>query len=390
MSSTAITVQENAGLLNQDDILQPVMNLQIAKQRLAEFQTFVKDYLKENEDYGTIPGTPKPTLYKPGADKLCELYGLGDSYDIIDKVEDFDRGLFDYTIRCTLVRLRSGVAVSTGLGSCNSYEGRYRFREGKRSCPQCGKESIIKGKEEFGGGWLCYAKKGGCGAKFGEGDAKIVGQIVGKIENDDIATLKNTILKMAKKRAKVDATLAATRSSGIFNQDVEDMGDDGPSEPAKQAPARRGAQARKPESEKVICASCGKANGHDPSCKYAAPQQSAEPPKPAAQAAPAGPQALVFLPSAVERKESKTGATYFVIKGVDQSNAERMLYCFHASLGAELEKGLKKTCLLKVSQVPKGDKMFTQVDEVLEIGGVKYKDGKPVVEGVVVQEDPGW
>jgi hypothetical protein len=35
------------------------------------------------------------------------------------------------------------------------------------SCPACGKKgAIIKGKAEYGGGYLCFAKKGGCGAKF--------------------------------------------------------------------------------------------------------------------------------------------------------------------------------------------------------------------------------
>jgi len=33
-------------------------------------------------------------------------------------------------------------------------------------CPECAVPAIIKGKEEYGGGWLCYKKKGGCGAKF--------------------------------------------------------------------------------------------------------------------------------------------------------------------------------------------------------------------------------
>jgi hypothetical protein len=34
-------------------------------------------------------------------------------------------------------------------------------------CPKCGKTgTIIKGREEYGGGFLCFAKKGGCGAKF--------------------------------------------------------------------------------------------------------------------------------------------------------------------------------------------------------------------------------
>lgn len=204
-------------------LLHPVMNVALAKQRLGEFQGFVKEYLVENEDYGTIPGTPKPTLYKPGSDKLCELYGLADTYEITSRLEDWEKNLFDYEIRCTLLNKRDGSVVATGLGSCNSWEGRYRWRDSQRQCPHCQKSAIIKGKTEYGGGWLCYGKKGGCGAKFPDGDRSIEGQIVGRVENDDIPTLKNTILKMAKKRAKVDATLAATRSSGIFTQDVEDF-----------------------------------------------------------------------------------------------------------------------------------------------------------------------
>jgi hypothetical protein len=116
--------------------------------------------------------------------------------------------------------------VATGMGSCNSYEGKYRWRDLKRVCPECGQATIIKGKEEYGGGYICWKKEGksdGCGAKFADDDKQITGQTVGRIENDDIATLKNTILKMSKKRAKIDATLSATRSSGIFTQDMEDI-----------------------------------------------------------------------------------------------------------------------------------------------------------------------
>ncbi len=53
-----------------------------------------------------------------------------------------------------------------------------------RKCPQCGKEAIIKGKEEYGGGWLCFKKKGGCGAKFDDADTKITSQSVGRVAND--------------------------------------------------------------------------------------------------------------------------------------------------------------------------------------------------------------
>jgi len=211
-------------------MLAPVMDLKTAKARLAEFQQFIKEYLVEEEDYGVIPGTTKPTLYKPGADKLCELYGLADEYEVVGEYSREDWSaippLFDYTIRCVLRSKRSGIAAASGMGSCNSYEGKYRWRDLKRKCPNCGQETVIKGKEEYGGGWICWKKEGrsnGCGMKFSDDDERIANQIVGRIENDDIATLKNTILKMAKKRAKVDATLSATRSSGIFTQDMEDI-----------------------------------------------------------------------------------------------------------------------------------------------------------------------
>jgi hypothetical protein len=45
----------------------------------------------------------------------------------------------------------------------------------------------------------------------------------GRSENPDIADLYNTVLKMAKKRAFVDATITATAASDFFTQDVEDF-----------------------------------------------------------------------------------------------------------------------------------------------------------------------
>jgi hypothetical protein len=226
------------------EYLHPVMDLATAKKRLEEFQQFVKFYLREGEDYGVIPGTRQDTLLKPGADKLCELYGMADTYPEtrIRRTEDWDKGLFDYEITCVLVRRSTGEVIGEGMGSCNSYESKYRWRDGKRKCPNCQKETIIKGKEEYGGGWLCFKKQGGCGAKFDENYPPIVRQTVGRTENPDIADVKNTILKMAKKRAKIDAVIAATRSSGIFTQDMEDI-----AEPPAPAPAAAPAPEPKPQ-----------------------------------------------------------------------------------------------------------------------------------------------
>lgn len=38
-------------------------------------------------------------------------------------------------------------------------------------CPKCNKAAIIKGQDKYGGGWLCWTKKEGCGAKFPDGTA---------------------------------------------------------------------------------------------------------------------------------------------------------------------------------------------------------------------------
>lgn len=225
--------------------LQPQLSVQQAQEQLQQLQGFVKSYMQEDEDYGKIPGTDKPTLLNPGADKLCEIYGFYTDFTIETSIEDWDRPfpLFDYTVKCTIRRKRDNVIVSTGLGSCNSMEGKYRWRMAKRRCPSCGAEAIIKGKAEYGGGWLCFKKQGGCGTKFDDNDQAIVSQTVGQVENEDIATQKNTILKMAKKRAKVDAVISATRSSGLFTQDMEDIVD--VQEVSKPAP---GATTQQPES----------------------------------------------------------------------------------------------------------------------------------------------
>lgn len=128
---------------------------------------------------------------------------------------------FYYRQRCKLYR--GDRFIASADGSCNSWEKKYRYRQSTRVCPACGKETIIKGKAEYGGGWVCFAKKGGCGSKYSDGDPAIEGQQAGQIKNPDIAEQVNTILKMAQKRALVAATLIATGASDYFTQDLDDF-----------------------------------------------------------------------------------------------------------------------------------------------------------------------
>jgi len=200
-------------------------------QAINRFQQIVRSTMIVDLDYGIIPGTQKPTLLKPGAEKIAKLLGLSDQYEILDKSEDWHQPLFRYLIKCRLIHLATGSIISEGLGECNSMEGKYRWRESKRKCPICGVEAIIKGKEQYGGGWICFKKTGGCGAKWEDGEPEIEEQTIGRVENDDIYSQVNTILKMAKKRALVDAALSAGRLSDIFTQDMEDTGHTGIKKP---------------------------------------------------------------------------------------------------------------------------------------------------------------
>jgi len=187
----------------------------------------VTELMHDGEHYGVIPGTEKKdkdgkdisrrSLWKPGADLLCSIFRLDADYETEECVRT--PSLIYYRLKCVLKHAPTGIRVGAGMGSCNSNEDKY-LRAAPRKCPVCGKESIIKGREEFGGGWLCWKKKDGCGAKFKEDEPGITQQDTGI---KDPADLDNTILKMAAKRARIDAVLTVTAASDFFTQDLEDL-----------------------------------------------------------------------------------------------------------------------------------------------------------------------
>lgn len=223
MESTAIVPAVPAA----SEMFMPVMDMRQAKARRDAIVGYVQSLMIEGQDYGKIPGTDKPTLLKPGAEKLTTFFGLTPVFVAENIVENFgDDGtepLFFYRYRCELYR--SGVLLGSGIGSCNSRESKYRYRNADRVCPTCGATAIIRGKAEYGGGWICFGKKGGCGAKFRAGDPSIETQATGKITNPDVADLVNTIDKMAQKRAFISAVLISINASEFFTQDLEDITD---------------------------------------------------------------------------------------------------------------------------------------------------------------------
>ena len=210
-------------------MLDEIFDIAGAKARLENLRKFFKDVMRFTTDgkgdYGILPGTTAVALYKPGAEKLAEFYRLIQRPTVTHRREEWDSGFFHYEVQMDLLSRDSGQVMGTGIGSCNTMEARYRWRIAKLRCPECDAEAIIKGKAEYGGGFVCFERKGGCKAKFADDDTRITEQKLGQVENDDTYTLVNTVLKMAKKRALVDAVVSITRSAGLLVEEGEDDDD---------------------------------------------------------------------------------------------------------------------------------------------------------------------
>ena len=152
------------------------------RQQVNQLQYLMSNVLKQGEHYGVIPGTKgKPSLLQPGAEKICLMFKLVPRYRV-EKTQ-LPGGHREVEVTCTLYQRGSDVVEGEGMGSCSTMESKYRYRK------------------------------------------KWVNGSPVRDENTDIADTYNTVLKMAKKRALVDAVKSTTAASDIFTQDVEDLPD---------------------------------------------------------------------------------------------------------------------------------------------------------------------
>ena len=132
----------------------------------------VETLLRRDVDFGVIPNTTRPSLFKSGAEKIAMGYGLLQHYDVVSCVENWDgeSPFFMYTVRCDLCKIVEGkeYIFSTAYGSPNTRE-----------------------------------KRNG---------------------RNDAFNSANSTLKMAQKRALTSATIAVSGLSSAFTMDIEDMG----------------------------------------------------------------------------------------------------------------------------------------------------------------------
>lgn len=200
--------------------------------------------MKENLHFGKVPGCgDKPTLLLPGAQTLCQMFQLSPEYTITERALD-DGKHREYETRCSLYvrRVIDGntisVLIAQGVGVCSSKETKYLMRNAakeitwtehpvpssywnlRKVSPEKAAEqllSIFKNED---------APEGTVGTKKDDqGNWKIVFYHGGedKVENPNPTDTFNTVLKISKKRAYVDATITATASSDLFTADLEDI-----------------------------------------------------------------------------------------------------------------------------------------------------------------------
>jgi len=187
----------------------------------------------ENIDYGKIPGTgSKPTLLKAGAEKLAMMF----QFDVeFETQKNFHNdGHLTVESKCILFHAPSGTRLGSANAVCSTRESKYAYRKAQRICPVCNKPAIIKGKVDYGGGWLCWKKRDGCGMQFNDDEPAIVDQQEGEIPNDRVADQFNTCIRMSEKRALIAAVRIVTGCSSIFDEEMPDMNERTGAEPPKQ------------------------------------------------------------------------------------------------------------------------------------------------------------
>lgn len=137
------------------------------KEYRSNYQMEIGNYnslLIRDVDFGVIPNTSKPTLFKSGAEKVLAGYNLTYDIEVVDSYKDYKDGFFYYECRATA--FYNGQKVRVGVGCANTNER-------------------------------------GLGSQSGFDAA-------------------NSILKKAKKRAVVDLALSLACLSNCFTQDLDD------------------------------------------------------------------------------------------------------------------------------------------------------------------------
>jgi len=140
-----------------------------AAAQATEIREMTRAVLTDGVDYGVIPGTRKPSLFKPGAEWLLKWFGFTHRFDVLGADLDENGAKVGVLYRCNVTRWDPEHGCEIIVATCDGYADRAESKAKWAKAP-----------------W-------------------------------------NTVVKMAQKRALVGAALQATGTSGLFTQDMEDI-----------------------------------------------------------------------------------------------------------------------------------------------------------------------
>lgn len=132
------------------------------RSQIALIQEAMDTILVRGVHYGLIPGTKRPSLWQPGAEMLCQMFRFQTDMHRTGEHEDWDAGIFSYTYKCRLAN-QAGELITEREATCSSQESKYK--------------------------------------------------------NQPAASIRETIMQMAQKRAYVSAVKASAAASATFSMD---------------------------------------------------------------------------------------------------------------------------------------------------------------------------
>lgn len=186
MSENQVAVVNSSLLIKQSNSNRLIQ----MSQQMNEFKEFLKNDLKDGIDFGAIPKVDKPTLFKAGGEKIQMYLGLTPQYKLLHREFVPNQERKDKVWNDTTKKYQEVSSIRNYYSwewSCELWHGDTKVAEG-----------VGAGNSEERK-WVSQYQKG---------------------ENPD--SLANTIIKISKKRAFMDAIIGVSGVSDIFTQDLED------------------------------------------------------------------------------------------------------------------------------------------------------------------------
>lgn len=159
-------------------------------------QEVMKAVMQKDTHYGVIPGCQKPSLWKPGAEKLLVTFRIA-SEPVTEDLSTQECARYRVTRRG--FGILRGEPVGAAVGECSSDEEKFKWR-----------------------GAVCEAEFNATPETHRRLKYKRDGSTIKQVRTNP-ADVANTVLKMADKRAYVALALNVTAASDIFTQDIEDL-----------------------------------------------------------------------------------------------------------------------------------------------------------------------